>query len=68
MHVVRDPLRSTDLPRGGIVTIGNFDGVHLGHRSILEAVGHTPLVRLRRMAVDVPAAVWASGWAGPSPR
>jgi riboflavin kinase / FMN adenylyltransferase len=38
LHVVRDPLRSTDLPRGGIVTIGNFDGVHLGHRRILEKV------------------------------
>jgi riboflavin kinase/FMN adenylyltransferase len=38
MHVVRDPLRSTDLPRGGIGTIGNFDGVHLGHRKILETV------------------------------
>jgi riboflavin kinase/FMN adenylyltransferase len=38
MHVVRDPLRAGDLPRGGVVTIGNFDGVHLGHRRILEAV------------------------------
>ena len=38
MHVVRDPLRSTDLPRGGVGTIGNFDGIHLGHRKILETV------------------------------
>jgi riboflavin kinase/FMN adenylyltransferase len=38
LHVVRDPLREMDLPRGGIATIGNFDGVHLGHRRILEAV------------------------------
>ncbi len=38
LHVVRDPLRAGDLPRGGIVTIGNFDGVHLGHRRILEKV------------------------------
>jgi len=38
MQVVRDPFRSTDLPRGGVGTIGNFDGVHLGHRKILETV------------------------------
>jgi riboflavin kinase/FMN adenylyltransferase len=38
LHVLRDPLRETDLPRGGVATIGNFDGVHLGHRRILEAV------------------------------
>jgi riboflavin kinase / FMN adenylyltransferase len=38
MHVIRDPLRASDLPRGGVATVGNFDGVHLGHRRILEAV------------------------------
>jgi riboflavin kinase/FMN adenylyltransferase len=38
MQVLRDPLRQTDLPRGGVGTIGNFDGVHLGHRRILETV------------------------------
>lgn len=38
MHVIRDPLRAADLPRGGVATVGNFDGVHLGHRRILEAV------------------------------
>ena len=38
MHVIRDPFRATDLPRGGVGTIGNFDGVHLGHRKILETV------------------------------
>jgi riboflavin kinase/FMN adenylyltransferase len=38
LRVIRDPLGASDLPPGGIATIGNFDGVHRGHRAILSAV------------------------------
>jgi riboflavin kinase/FMN adenylyltransferase len=36
--VLYDPLRQTDLPRGCIATIGNFDGMHVGHQAIIRGV------------------------------
>jgi riboflavin kinase/FMN adenylyltransferase len=38
MIVLQDPLRQTDLPRGCVATIGNFDGMHVGHQAIVGGV------------------------------
>ena len=38
MLVLQDPLRQTDLPRGCVATIGNFDGMHIGHQAIVRGV------------------------------
>ena len=38
MLVLHDPLRQTDLPRGCVATIGNFDGLHVGHQAIIQGV------------------------------
>jgi riboflavin kinase/FMN adenylyltransferase len=38
MLVVRDAFHNSDLPRGGIAAIGNFDGIHRGQQAILERV------------------------------
>jgi riboflavin kinase/FMN adenylyltransferase len=38
MLVLHDPLRQTDLPRGCVATIGNFDGMHIGHQAIVRGV------------------------------
>jgi riboflavin kinase / FMN adenylyltransferase len=38
MLVFNDPLRQTDLPRGCVATIGNFDGMHVGHQQIVSGV------------------------------
>jgi riboflavin kinase/FMN adenylyltransferase len=38
MEVLRDPLGSDDPPRGAVLSIGNFDGVHLGHQAVLAYV------------------------------
>jgi riboflavin kinase/FMN adenylyltransferase len=36
--VLHDPLRQTDLPRGCVATIGNFDGMHIGHQEIVRGI------------------------------
>ncbi|HEX7192577.1 MAG TPA: bifunctional riboflavin kinase/FAD synthetase [Thermoanaerobaculia bacterium] len=38
MLVLHDPLKQTDLPRQCIATIGNFDGMHVGHQAIIRGV------------------------------
>lgn len=38
MHVVHDAYQSSDLPRGGVAAIGNFDGLHRGQRALLDRV------------------------------
>jgi riboflavin kinase/FMN adenylyltransferase len=51
MRIVRGDGRSETLPAGGVVTIGNFDGLHLGQQAL---VGH---VVKRARALDMPAVV-----------
>jgi riboflavin kinase/FMN adenylyltransferase len=51
LQVLRDPFRSVDLPRGGVVTVGNFDGVHRGHQTMLRDVAE------RAEAAGVPSVV-----------
>lgn len=38
MLVFQDPLRQTDLPHGVVATIGNFDGMHVGHQAIIRGI------------------------------
>ena len=35
--MIRDTTPTTAIPRGAVVAMGNFDGVHLGHRAVIEA-------------------------------
>jgi len=38
MIVVKDAYNASDFPRGGVGTIGNFDGVHRGQRHALDLI------------------------------
>lgn len=38
MQVIHDALHADDVPSGTVVTVGNYDGIHLGQRSVLERV------------------------------
>jgi riboflavin kinase/FMN adenylyltransferase len=35
--VIRDFTPDAAIPRGAVVAMGNFDGVHLGHRAVIDA-------------------------------
>lgn len=51
MEVIRDPSPGTHLPREGVVSIGNFDGVHLGHQQLLRQA----VARARELGVPAVA-------------
>src|SRR3978361_1367995 len=38
--VIRDTTPAAAIPRGAVVAMGNFDGVHLGHRAVIAAALH----------------------------
>jgi riboflavin kinase/FMN adenylyltransferase len=38
VDVLRDPLGNDEPPRGAVLSIGNFDGVHIGHQAVLTHV------------------------------
>jgi len=38
MKVLRDPLGQDEPPCGSVLSIGNFDGIHLGHQAVLRLV------------------------------
>jgi riboflavin kinase / FMN adenylyltransferase len=35
--VIRDSTPAASIPKGAVVAMGNFDGVHLGHRAVIAA-------------------------------
>ena len=51
MRIVRHWQKTPADARGAVVAIGNFDGVHLGHRAVIDEAG-----RIAR-ALDAPLAV-----------
>ncbi|OYU89802.1 MAG: riboflavin biosynthesis protein RibF [Bradyrhizobiaceae bacterium PARB1] len=50
--VIRDTTPASDIPRGCVVAMGNFDGVHLGHRAVIgAALRMAALHKTRALAV-----------------
>ncbi len=36
-QIIRDSTPDADIPRGAVIALGNFDGVHKGHRAVIAA-------------------------------
>jgi riboflavin kinase/FMN adenylyltransferase len=51
MEVLRDQARCPSPPEGSVVTIGAYDGVHMGHRSVIRLVRQRAAERGLRSAV-----------------
>src|SRR5580658_7517230 len=51
MELVRSLRNFSDAARGCVLTVGNYDGVHLGHRQMIHAV------KRRAEALELPATV-----------
>ena len=51
MEVITDLSTPPDLPTGSVVTIGAYDGVHLGHRALIDQVRHLAATRGAATAV-----------------
>jgi len=50
--VIRDSTPAAAVPRGAVIAMGNFDGVHLGHRAVIAAALNMAR-RLNRPALAV---------------
>src|SRR6202171_4924431 len=35
--IIRDATPAAAIPKGAVIAMGNFDGVHLGHRAVIAA-------------------------------
>ena len=51
MRVIESESQLVDLAAGAVLTIGNFDGVHLGHQEILTAAKQTAVQRKSKLIV-----------------
>src|ERR1700709_205088 len=45
--IIRDDTPAAAIPKGAVVAMGNFDGVHLGHRAVIAAALRMGLVHGR---------------------